>query len=196
MRAHSMRSNQILHADETKFEEIFNRSARTQMLTRDLFAIADVLVNLDLVLGLDLLQRLGSAFLFSNCCCVTEFRLDFCWFLLLIVGDFCRVLLWQRPAITGFYPTKGPMSGGTLLTLYGTNLDAGRNVQVICCVNIHYRHVFSLRNVEFRRDEIILVKLKAKHDECRLSNFELNLWCEPHQSFCQTDRTGFWKTGK
>ena len=68
MRAHSMRSNQILHADETKFEEIFNGSARTQMLTRDLFAIADVLVNLDLVLGLDLLQRLGSAFLFSNCC--------------------------------------------------------------------------------------------------------------------------------
>ena len=94
---------------------------------------------------------------------------------MLIGGDFCCVLLWQRPAVTGFYPTKGPVSGGTLLTLYGTDLDAGRNVQVICCVNIHYGHSFSLRNVEFRCDEIILVKLKAKHDECRLSNFEPNL---------------------
>jgi len=39
--------------------------------------------------------------------------------------------LFQKPAITGFYPTKGPLSGGTLLTVYGTDLDAGRNVQVV-----------------------------------------------------------------
>jgi len=61
-----MRSNQILHADETKFGEIFKGPARTQMLTRDLFAIANVLVNLDVVLGSDLLQRLGSAFPFPD----------------------------------------------------------------------------------------------------------------------------------
>ena len=45
----------------------------------------------------------------------------------------CSVVFsfFQSPAITDFYPTKGPSSGGTLLTVYGTNLDAGHNVQVL-----------------------------------------------------------------
>jgi len=42
-----------------------------------------------------------------------------------------RFFSFQKPSVTGLHPTKGPVSGGTLLTLYGTDLDAGHNVQVL-----------------------------------------------------------------
>ena len=35
----------------------------------------------------------------------------------------------QTPTIISFYPKKGPMSGGTMMTIHGEHLDAGTTIQ-------------------------------------------------------------------
>lgn len=37
----------------------------------------------------------------------------------------------QSPEVHGFRPDVGPISGGTLLTIFGRNLDAGSNATVL-----------------------------------------------------------------
>ena len=36
----------------------------------------------------------------------------------------------QNPQVQSIQPTRGPVSGGTLLTVYGSQLNTGRNIAV------------------------------------------------------------------
>jgi len=39
--------------------------------------------------------------------------------------------LFKEPEIRGISPNSGPRSGGTTLTLYGSNFDAGTNLSAV-----------------------------------------------------------------
>ena len=60
----------------------------------------------------------------------------FCLTSLVTIDSVGNNLCWQDPAITGISPIEGYADGGTILTITGTDLDIGRDIQVNVAANV------------------------------------------------------------